>query len=441
MLRLRDAVILLLALPATVLAQSSQAQVNRDSYHDVSPPLREMPPGPHIVGVLEAEPVRRIPSTRIPSFGPDPVLQTPSARITAALAPATMSNFDGIGNGVTGPGGTFTVNSAPPDTNAAVGPNHIVETVNTDLAVFNKTTGAIVFGPVPINTLWSGFGGGCQVDNDGDPIVTYDRLANRWIISQFQVTTAPFQQCVAVSQTSDPTGAYFRYAFNYSGFPDYPKMGVWPDAYYITYNMFNNAGTAFLGAQVCAFDRARMLTGAAATQQCFSTSTAFGGVLPADLDGTLLPPPGAPNPLVALGSTSTTLAFWKFHVDWTTPANSTFTGPMSLNVPPYTEACGTSGTCIPQSGGGSLDSLSDRLMYRAAYRTFPDGHHSIVTNHAVTVGTNVGVRWYELRVDAADNLSLFQSGTYAPDAAFRWMGSIAMDQSGNMALGFSTSSG
>ena len=160
--------------------------------------------------------------------------------------------------------------------------------------------------------------------------------------------------------------------------------------------MFNNAGTSFLGSQVCAFDRAKMLTGAAATQQCFSTSTSFGGLLPADLDGTLLPPSGAPNPVVALGATSTSLAYWKFHVDWTTPANSTFTGPTSLTVPAYTEACGTSGTCIPQSGGESLDSLSDRLMYRAAYRNFADGHHSIVTNHAVTVGTNVGVRWYEL---------------------------------------------
>ena len=440
MLRLRYAAILLLALPATVLAQSGRAQVNRDSYHDVSPPLRDMPPGPRLAGILEAEPVRRIPSSRNPNFGPDPVLQAPRTAVTALAAPATAANFDGIGNGVTGPAGTFSVNSAPPDTNAAVGPNHVVETVNTDLAVFNKTTGAIVFGPVAINTLWSGFGGGCQLDNDGDPIVTYDRLADRWIISQFQVTSTPFQQCVAVSQTADPTGAYFRYAFNYTGFPDYPKMGVWPDAYYISYNMFNNAGTSFLGSQVCAFNRAKMLSGAAATQQCFSTSTSFGGLLPADLDGPILPPSGAPNPVVALGTTSTSLAYWKFHVDWTTPANSTFTGPTTLTVPAYTEACGQSGTCIPQSGGGSLDSLSDRLMYRAAYRTFPDGHHAIVTNHAVTVGTNVGVRWYELRVDASNNLSLFQAGTYAPDTAFRWMGSAAMDQAGNIALGFSTSS-
>ena len=418
-------------------AQSVRSEVRPSSYHDVSPPLRDLPPGPRVYGILEAEPVRRIPSSRNPTFGPDPLL-APMSTAPTRLVPATLQNFDGIGQGFTGPAGTFTVNSAPPDTNAAVGPNHIVETVNTDLAVFNKG-GTPIFGPVPINTLWSGFGGGCQTTNDGDPIVSYDRIADRWVISQFQVTAQPFQQCVAVSQTPDPTGAYSRYVFNYpDGFPDYPKMGVWPDAYYITYNLFNNAGTSFLGTKVCAFDRAKMLTGAAATQQCFTTSSAFGGLLPGDLDGARLPPAGAPNPVVGLGTTSTTLATWKFHVDWTTPANTTFTGPATLTVPAYTEAC-NGGTCIPQSGGGSVDSLADRLMYRLAYRNFGD-HQALVVNHSVTAGTSAGVRWYELRLDAVNNLSLFQAGTYAPDANFRWMGSVAMDKSGNMALGYSTSS-
>jgi hypothetical protein len=417
-------------------AQNGQSEVRQSSYHDVSPPLRDLPPGPRLNGILEAEPVRRIPSSRRPTFGPDPLAAPMTA--PAQLAPATLLNFDGVGNGFTGPAGTFTVNSAPPDTNAAVGPNHVVETVNTDLAVFNKS-GTPIFGPVAINTLWSGFGGGCQTNNDGDPIVSYDRISDRWIISQFQVSTTPFQQCVAVSKTGDPTGAYNRYAFSYTdGFPDYPKMGVWPDAYYVTYNLFNNAGTAFLGTKVCAFDRAKMLTGAAATQQCFNTSNAFGGLLPGDLDGTRLPPAGAPNPIVALGTTSTTLAAWKFHVDWTTPANTTFTGPTTLTVPSYTEACG-GGTCIPQSGGGSLDSLADRLMYRLAYRSFADGHQALVVNHSVMVGSSSGVRWYELRLDASNNPSVFQNGTYAPDANFRWMGSAAMDQAGNIALGFSTS--
>ena len=439
MVRLRYVLVLLLTVPATAFAQSGRAEVIRATHFDMSPPLREMPPGPRHFGTLEAEPVRHIPSSRNPPFGPDPVLQGAPKGQVSALAPATLTNFEGIGQGFTGPSGTFVVNSAPPDNNGAVGPNHVVETVNTDFAVFSKS-GTPLFGPVPINTLWSGFGGNCQVQNDGDPVVSYDRIADRWIVTQFQVSTTPFQQCVAISATPDPTGSYFRYAFTYTdGFPDYPKMGVWPDAYYISYNVFNNAGTAFLYSKVCAFDRARMLTGSAATQQCFNTTNVFGGLLPADFDGHTLPAAGAPNPVVALGATSATLALWKFHSDFTTPANATFTGPTSLTVPAYTEACAQfGGTCVPQSGGGSLDSLSDRLMYRAAYRNFGD-HESIVVNHSVTAGTSVGLRWYELR-GVTTTPTLFQSGTFAPDTSYRWMGSAAMDQSGNMAIGYSVSS-
>ena len=271
----------------------------------------------------------------------------------------------------------------------------------------------------------------------------YDPIANRWVISQFSVTganggTVPFLQCVAVSQTADPTGSYFRYSFPYTGFNDYPKMGVWPDGYYTTFNMFNAAGTAFQGAKICAYDRAKMLTGAAATQQCFNTSTSFGGLLPSDLDGSRLPPAGSPNYVLALGSTANTLAFWKFHVDFTTPANSTFTGPTTLATAAYSEACG-GGTCIPQSGTTQqLDSLADRLMFRLAYRNFAD-HEALVVNHSITAGSSTGVRWYEVRL-ANGTPSIFQQGTYAPDASFRWMGSIAMDQTGNMGLGFSVSS-
>jgi len=432
--------VLLLGLPGAALAQGGPPQVIPATQHDVSPPLRELPPGPKLSGILEAEPVRRVPSSRTPAFGPDPVLQQAPRAGTAPqfLGPATLTTFEGIGQGFTGPAGTFAVNSAPPDTNGAVGPNHVVEVVNTDLAVFSKS-GTPLFGPVPINTLWSGFAGRCATENDGDPVVVYDRIADRWIISQFQVTVTPFQQCVAVSATPDPTGSYFRYAFSYTdGFPDYPKMGVWPDGYYVTYNVFNNALTAFLYSKVCAFDRARMLTGAAATQECFNTSSSFGGLLPADFDGRTLPAAGAPLPLVALGTTNTTLALWKFHSDFATPANATFTGPTTVTVPAFTEACLPSGTCVPQSGGGRLDSLSDRLMYRAAYRNFGD-HESIVVNHSVAVGTSVGFRWYELR-GVTSTPSLFQSGTFAPDADFRWMGSAAMDQFGNIAVGYSVSS-
>src|SRR5467141_1661758 len=228
-----------------------------DTHHDVSPPLFAIPPARRQGGLMERD-HERLPRPRSLATR-DPVLQ---ARTLTAAAPITATNFDGIGNGVAG----FSVNSAPPDTNGDVGPNHYVQTVNTDFAIYNKS-GTLLYGPAPINTLWSGFGGGCQTNNDGDPTVVYDRIANRWVVSQFSVSTTPYLQCVAVSQTGDPTGAWYRYSFSYTAFPDYPKMGVWPDAYYVTFNMFNSGGTTFLGGKACAYDRARMLTGSTATQQ------------------------------------------------------------------------------------------------------------------------------------------------------------------------------
>ena len=403
-----------------------------DEHHDISPPLFAIPPAPRRTGqrIRDHE---LLPRPTNPNRK-DAALQT---QAPTALAPATTFNFDGVGNGFSGPQGTFTVNSAPPDTNGDVGPNHYVQIVNSDFAVFNKS-GTVLYGPVPINTLWSGFGGGCQTNNDGDPVVVYDSISDRWVISQFSVSTKPYLQCVAVSQTADPTGAYYRYSFSYGNtdFPDYPKVGVWPDAYYITFNIFAN-GSTFSGARVCAYDRTKMLSGQAATQQCFNTSNQFGGLLPADLDGAQQPPAGSPNYVVGLGSAANQLAYWKFHVDWTTPGNSTFTGPSTLTTANFSEAC-SGGTCIPQSGTTRrLDSLADRLMFRLAYRNLGD-HEALVVNHSVTAGSSTGVRWYELR-PAGGNLSIFQQGTYAPDSNYRWMGSIAMDQSGNMGLGFSVS--
>jgi len=361
--------------------------------------------------------------------------------VAQPLAPALTLNFDGIGNGFSGPAGTFTVAGAPPDTNGSVGPNHYVQIVNTDFAVFNKS-GAALFGPVPINTLWSGFGGGCETNNDGDPIVEYDKIADRWVIAQPSFSTTPYLECVAVSTSGDPTSSYNRYSFSYGNtdFPDYPKIGVWPDAYYATFNFFAGKSGPFSGGEVCAYDRASMLAGQAATQQCFNVGTSFGGLLPADLDGGRQPPAGSPNYVVSLGAVDGQLAFWKFQVDWTTPANTTLTGPTTLTTGAFTLPCNdTGGTCVAQSGTTQqLDTLGDRLMYRLAYRNFSD-HEALVVNHSITAGSSVGVRWYELRPDASHNLSIFQQGTYAPDSDYRWMGSIAMDQAGNMALGFSRS--
>ena len=404
-------------------------------HQDVSLPLREIvennldQTGDH--QDHHAKPIPPPHSRTSPSSG------TPSST-TATAAPAVGLQFDGVGNGFSGPAGTFTVSSAPPDTNLAVGLNHVVEIVNSDFAIFNKS-GTAVFGPVPINTLWSGFGGGCQANNDGDPIAKYDSIADRWLISQFSVTTTPYLQCVAVSQTPDPTGAYNRYSFQYNDFPDYPKLSVWPDAYYITFNMFAG-GTTFSGGQACAYDRAKMLAGQAATQQCFNLGTTFGGLLASDLDGSQPPPAGSPNYIVAQGAASNQLAYWQFHTDWTTPANTSLTGPTTLATATFAQAC-AGGTCIPQSGTAQqLDSLADRLMYRLAYRNFGD-HEALVINHSITAGSSVGVRWYELRTGGGNALSIFQQGTYAPDSDYRWMGSIAQDKSGNIGLGFSISGG
>ncbi|MGI8741928.1 MAG: discoidin domain-containing protein [Bryobacteraceae bacterium] len=371
-------------------------------------------------------------TARLAPHLPDPVVQSTPGRMINIPSPAT--NFDGIGDGVAG----FRVGSAPPDTNLTVGPNHLVEMVNTDLAIYNKS-GVLLQGPLSINTLWQGFGGLCQADNDGDPVVRYDSIADRFVVTQFALNSTNFLECVAVSATSDPTGAYNRYAFAYSALNDYPKLAVWPDAYYITYNMFDSSGTSFLGSKVCALDRTRMLAGQAATQHCFDTSTSFGGLLPSDFSGSRLPPLGAPNHVLALGAMNGQLAFWNFHVDWITPANSSFTGPTVLTAAAFTEACG-GGTCIPQSGTSQqLDSLGDRLMFRLVYRNFGD-RESLVVNHSVDVGGHAGARWYELRLDAAGNPSIFQQSTYAPDSNHRWMGSIAIDQSGNLGLGYSLSS-
>jgi hypothetical protein len=410
------------------------ATVTPAVHQDVSVPLGEMvdQQGDH-QGQHEDHHAKPLDGGRHGNSGTPGV---PSSTTTTA-APTLGNNWLGVGAGFSGPQGTFSVAAAPPDTNIAVGPSDVVELVNTDLAVFNKANGSVRYGPVSINTVWSGFGGGCQTNNDGDPIVEYDSMANRWVISQFSVTTTPYLQCVAVSTTGDPTGNYNRYSFQYNDFPDYPKLSVWPDAYYITFNMFAG-GTSFSGGQACAYDRASMLAGASATQQCFNLGTTFGGLLPSDLSGSRQPPAGSPNYILALGANANELAFWKFHTDWTTPGNTTFTGPSTIATAAYSMAC-AGGTCIPQAGTSQqLDSLADRLMYRLAYRNFGD-HEALVVNHSVTAGSSVGVRWYELR-SPSTTPTIFQQGTYAPDSSSRWMGSIAMDQAGNMGLGFSVSS-
>jgi hypothetical protein len=413
-------------LPA--LAQSRMT-VRQQVHHDVSAPLRDMikaAPLPVLVK-HEAEPVRRIPlPLGLTQLAEDPVRQ----QTVVPFTPVVGTSFEGLGNGQYG----FIVNSAPPDTNGAVGATQYVQWVNSSFAIFNKTTGALISGPTAGNTLWSGFGGACQTNNDGDPVVLYDKAAQRWVFSQFSVSTTPFLQCVAVSTTSDATGTYNRYSFQYGNFDDYPKMGVWSDGYYETFNMFN--GNTFVGADACAYNRTAMLAGAAATQVCFQQGSSVGGLLPSDIDGSTAPPAGSPNYMIFFGTNN--LNLYKFHVDFTTPSNSTFTGPTVIPVAAFSPLC-NGGTCVVQpSTTQRLDSLADRLMYRLAYRNF-GSHESLVTNHSVSVTGGGGVRWYEIQ-NPSGTPALAQQGTFAPDASYRWMGSIATDQAGDMAVGYSVSS-
>jgi len=419
--------------PAPARAQSSPVlEVSAAVQHDVSPALRELPDRPG----LERKRDRPLRSIFVPpgQEQPDTVVQLQSGPLVGTAAGV---GFAGVGNGDYG----FAPDAAPPDTNMAVGPTQVVQWVNESFAVFGKT-GALLKGPTAGNTLWAGFGGGCEANNDGDPIVQYDKANDRWILTQFSVSTTPYLQCVAVSTSGDATGTYNRYAFAYANqFPDYPKMGVWPDGYYITYNIFNN-GQTFAGSKLCAFDGAAMRAGTSATQQCFQLSSSFGGVLPADLDGSTAPPAGAPMPFVNYGSNS--LNLWRMHVDFSTPANTSLTGPTTIAVAAFTPACG-GGACIPQpSTRQRLDSLADRVMYRFAYRNFGT-HESAVVNQSVKVSGNKknevdGVRWYELRSLTSGTPTVFQQGSFAPDSTSRWMGSIAMDKLGDVALGYSASS-
>ena len=248
------------------------------------------------------------------------------------------------------------------------------------------------------------------------------------------MSTTPYLQCIAVSTTSDATGTFNRYSFQYSNFDDYPKMGVWSDGYYETFNMFN--GNTFVGADACAYNRTAMLAGSAATQVCFQQGSSVGGLLASDIDGTTAPPAGSPNYMVYFGTNN--LNLFKFHVDFNTPANSTFTGPTVIPVAAFSPLCG-GGTCVPQAGTTQqLDSLADRLMYRLAYRNFGT-HESLVVNHSVTAGSSGGVRWYEIQ-NPSGTPTVAQQSTFAPDSNYRWMGSIAMDQAGDMAVGYSVAS-
>jgi hypothetical protein len=357
---------------------------------------------------------------------PDGALQTTLGPLINATA---GTHFDGMS--------VYEGGYIPSDNNIAVGPNHIVETVNAAVSVYTKG-GTRLMGPTALRSMWTGLGGQCAANNGGDPVVQYDKAADRFMITQLGSLSSPYAECIAVSQTSDPTGAYFLYSYSFgTNLNDYPKFGVWStatnSAYLATYNLFSGGGP-FAGPEICAYDRQAMINGTSAVALCY---TGIGGAsfLPSDVDGPTPPLNGTPGYFLAFNGSSS-LMMYKLAPNFAA-STATLTAMPNLTVTGY-----SSSGSVPQPGTGMLlDSLSDRPMYRLAFRMFGD-HEALVLAHSVVAGSSSGVRWYEIRGSVSTNpaFSVFQQGTFAPDSDYRWMGSAAMDQAGDIAIGYSVSS-
>ncbi|GAC1513057.1 MAG: hypothetical protein NVS1B3_17260 [Candidatus Dormibacteraceae bacterium] len=384
-------------------------------------------------------PVAKATGPLLDSGQADPVARATSGTLNAATLGLAFDGQSADDNRALLGGGAY----VPPDTNGAVGSTQFVQTVNVTFAVYDKSTGKLELGPALLTDLWAGFGGLCETQEGGDPVVLYDQLAGRWIISQlaYNGSLTDNNQCIAVSETADATGRYHRYSFPFgSNLNDYPKFGVWPDAYYYSANMYAVAGAfKFSGALACAYDRAAMLRGKPAAAICFQNPPTVASLLPANLDGSTLPPTGAPETFVGLAD-ATDLNVFHLHADFEQPGNSTFAG-ITLPVAPFKEICAraTDLACIPQpTPGEHVDGLGDRLMFRLAYRNFGD-HESLVANHTVAGGPLAAVRWYEIRNPTTAPF-VYQQGTVVDPVNNYWLGSIAMDKAGDIALGFSASS-
>ncbi len=331
----------------------------------------------------------------------------------------------------------------PPDTDGDVGPNHYFQMVNVSFAIWDKQ-GNLLYGPVDNSTLWSGFIGPWTGTNDGDPIVIYDEIEDRWIATQFAVNTSngTYWELIAISETPDPLGAYYRYAFEYNIFNDYPKFSSWPDGYYATYNMFDGG---YAGSTIVAFEKDSMLVGSPNARTVeFGPFPNQYGTNTSDFDGLELPPAGSPNWVVNLNKYGTpqTLEVFKFEVDWNNPNNSSFSLWDDLTVTAFDFFDPGNRNQLPQPNSSQkLDPLSKYSMYPLKYRNFGT-HESMTINHTVKVGTRAGIRWYELRRnDGETQWYIYQEGTYAPnDNISRWMASLAMNGNGDIALGYSVTS-
>jgi hypothetical protein len=331
--------------------------------------------------------------------------------------------------------GTGNVNGVyPPDTDGDVSPDHYVQMINLSFAVYDKN-GTKLYGPTANSTLWSGFPGPWSGTNDGDPIIIWDDMAERWVASQFAVSTSNGidYELIAVSVTSDPLGEWYRYAFEFDMFPDYPKISAWSDGYYATFHMFQGG---FQGTAYVAWERDKMLVGDEDAQMVYFGE--FGsrwGYLPADADG-VAPPAGEPCYFTGINFWGNqNMQIYKMTVDWDNPTNSSLISAGSLN----TDAFNSNTSSIPQPGTGQqLDAFNTNLMYRLPYRNFGT-YQAMAATHTVTVGSHTAIRWYEVRDDGA-GWYIYQQGTYDPDSDNRWLPSIALSENGNIAVGYSVSS-
>ncbi len=440
--------------PAAAQWTSGHVIVNPAVRFDRSAPLPALfaqyqppQPPPHHPSAGNAQPEKPLPPVAISAAGAAVEQTTQGTRPPAAI----VAGFDGLGAGFTGPQGTAEFRN-PTDDSLAAGLDEIVQVVNSRLAIYTKqgvrysSTGKVLFGPVITNTLFAGFGGPCEKLVSGDAVVRYDQLANRWlfVLPIFRrppdQPDAPYAMCYALSTGPDPMGSYFRYQFDRPLFPDYPRPAVWPDGYYLP----TSTGDTVIQKHICAADRAKMLAGQNATEQCFVID-GVNFLNSTDLDGRRLPPAGMPNIVMAAGGTQLHDIFeddginaWKFSVDWDDPSKTHLTGPEKIAVAPYHYLCnGQLSKCVPQPGTDvRLDSQGDKLMQRLVYRNF-GRHQAIVAAHSIDTRAGGGVRWYEFRLDKIGTLRLFEQGTYAPGGDYRWMPSIAMDSKGNIAIGYS----
>jgi hypothetical protein len=430
----------------------------------ISIPAGDPPAGPP--GVPEAQTVepshyngdvRRIPrgvfkqseerpEPQVPNDPPGTAAQDGAvqAAVSASTpAPAASSSFDGLDFANWGAGW-------PPDTNGDVGPNHYIQTVNTSIGIFDKS--GVRVAAFTFDALFSqgATGTPCDNSNQGDPVVLYDPIGDRWIISDFAWTnfsTGPFYECFAVSKTADPVnGGWSFYPFkveNTTLLPDYPKLGVWPDGIYMSANVFSTTGSqSFKNVQLWAFDRVAMEAGTPATSVSFNLPARIQGVtvfsaLPSNARSvTGLPPAGRPNLFASIYG-SYNIRVWKFHVNYVTPSQSTLTGPTNVGISTFNVGPAS----VPEQQGNTLDTLTYRLMMQNQYTNI-GGRESLWLTHTVGNGgsPNVAqVRWYEVPVTGGTVSAVRQQSTFAPDSKNRFMPSLAVDKVGNMAIGYSVS--